>query len=420
MGLIRALVLALLVAAGSIGAAVALDFPELTGKVVDAAGVIDGATRSNLSRRLVDLESRTGAQLVVVTLKSLQGTTIEDFGYQLGRRWGIGQKEKNNGVLLIVAPAEHKVRIEVGYGLEGTLTDAATRLIIENSILPRFTANDFSGGVSRGVDDLLRLLGGDAGGPQGVAGLPAVAATAEFPALGGRIVDDAGLLDAATRAALTEKLDKVRRMTGDQVVVATVKSIGGRDIEAFAVALADHWQAGGLGDNAVVMLVADDVGKVAIRVAKNLQPTLPDALIGAIIQNRIVPRLATGDMAGGLAGGVDAIYLTLIAADEDRRAREPVVAPPPRAWSGQDYGLAALFLALALGFIVMFIMDARPIVKNTRGLSRVANLVGLFFFELTRFSGSGSSRSSSSSSGGGGGSSGGGGSFGGGGSSGSW
>jgi uncharacterized protein len=93
---------------------------------------------------------------VVVTLKSLQDTAIEDYGYQLGRHWGIGQKEKNSGVLLIVAPNERKVRIETGYGLEGNLTDAVSRLIIENAILPRFRAGDFAGGINRGVDDIIQ------------------------------------------------------------------------------------------------------------------------------------------------------------------------------------------------------------------------------------------------------------------------
>ena len=87
---------------------------------------------------------------------------IEEYGYQLGRAWGIGQKGKNNGALLVVAPNEHRVRIEVGYGLEGTVTDAISRLIIENGILPRFRANDFAGGVQRGVDDLIQVLSGDA------------------------------------------------------------------------------------------------------------------------------------------------------------------------------------------------------------------------------------------------------------------
>ena len=104
---------------------------------------------------------RPGIQLVVVTLPSLQGYEIEQYGYQLGRAWGIGQKGKNNGALLIVAPNEHRVRIEVGYGLEGTLTDAVSRLIIENAILPSFRVNDYAGGISRGVDDIVQALSGD-------------------------------------------------------------------------------------------------------------------------------------------------------------------------------------------------------------------------------------------------------------------
>src|SRR4051812_5376991 len=143
-------------------AAFALTFPTLTGRVVDEADVIDATTREALTTKLAALEAKSTDQLVVVTLKSLQGTTIEDFGVQLGRHWQIGQKDKNNGVLLIVAPTERKVRIEVGYGLEGTLTDAVSRLIIENGILPRFRTNDFAGGVQRGVDDLIQVLSGDA------------------------------------------------------------------------------------------------------------------------------------------------------------------------------------------------------------------------------------------------------------------
>ena len=100
-----------------------LAFPALTGRVVDDAGILDPATKAALERKLADFESKTTGQLVVVTLKSLQGTSIEDYGYQLGRHWQIGQKDKNTGALLIVAPNERKVRIEVGYGFEGTLTD---------------------------------------------------------------------------------------------------------------------------------------------------------------------------------------------------------------------------------------------------------------------------------------------------------
>ena len=145
-----------------IAAALALDFPTLSGRVVDEANILDPAARATLTEKLADLETKTTDQLVVVTLKSLQGTSIEDFGVQLGRRWQVGQKDKNNGVLLIVVPSERQVRIEVGYGLEGTLTDAISRLIIENAIVPRFRANDFPGGIARGVDDIISVLTGDA------------------------------------------------------------------------------------------------------------------------------------------------------------------------------------------------------------------------------------------------------------------
>jgi uncharacterized protein len=143
-------------------AAQTLTFPALTGRVVDEAGVLDDAARTALTGSLAELEQKTTDQLVVVTLKSLQGTSIEDYGYQLGRRWQIGQKDKNNGVLLIVVPSERKVRIEVGYGLEGALTDALTKLIIESSILPRFKVADYPGGIKRGVEDIVQVLGGDA------------------------------------------------------------------------------------------------------------------------------------------------------------------------------------------------------------------------------------------------------------------
>jgi len=142
--------------------AIALVLPTLGGRVVDDANILDPPTRAALDQKLADLEAKTTDQLVVVTLKSLQGTSIEDFGVQLGRAWRIGQRDKNNGVLLIVAPSERKVRIEVGYGLEGTLTDAVSKLIIENAIVPRFRANDVPGGVTRGVDDIVSVLTGDA------------------------------------------------------------------------------------------------------------------------------------------------------------------------------------------------------------------------------------------------------------------
>jgi len=142
--------------------AFALDFPALTGRVVDQAGVMSAASRTNVETKSKNLEDKSGIQLVVATVKSLQGGDIETYANQLFRFWKLGEAKKNNGVLLLVAPNEHKVRIEVGYGLEGTLTDALSSVIISSAIVPRFKANDFSGGIERGVDGIISVLNTDA------------------------------------------------------------------------------------------------------------------------------------------------------------------------------------------------------------------------------------------------------------------
>jgi uncharacterized protein len=139
----------------------ALTFPVLTGRVIDEAGLLTSAERQSLTDMLAAYEQKTTNQVVVVTLKSLQGTSIEDYGYQLGRHWGIGQKGKDNGALLIVAPNERKVRIEVGYGLEGELTDAASKLIIENIIVPAFKSGQFGPGIVAGTGAILKVLSGE-------------------------------------------------------------------------------------------------------------------------------------------------------------------------------------------------------------------------------------------------------------------
>src|SRR5215831_6413377 len=143
-------------------AALAANFPALTGRIVDQANIIPAATRVDIEPKLADLETKSGIQLVVATVSSLQGEEIEPYTNELFRTWKLGEKAKNNGVLLLVAPNEHRVRVEVGYGLEGTLTDALSKIIIANAIAPRFKIGDFDGGVSRGVDDIVTVLTTDA------------------------------------------------------------------------------------------------------------------------------------------------------------------------------------------------------------------------------------------------------------------
>jgi uncharacterized protein len=138
-------------------------FPALTGRVLDEANLLDPAQEAALAAKLEGLETRTKRQFVVATLNSLQGYDIADYGYQLGRKWAIGQDgkgeaEKDNGAILIIAPNERKLRIEVGYGLEPVLTDGFSSSVIRNDITPFFKAGDFAGGINAGVDKIITQI----------------------------------------------------------------------------------------------------------------------------------------------------------------------------------------------------------------------------------------------------------------------
>jgi len=147
------LALLLLVAPAS-----AQTFPKLTGRVVDDAHLLSDSQKIDLDSKLAALEAGSGRQLVVATIPSLEGRTIEDYGYRLGRTWAIGQKGKDDGVILLVAPNERKVRIETGYGARVFVTDAVSSVIIREAILPRFKAGDMGGGIVAGADQLIQFM----------------------------------------------------------------------------------------------------------------------------------------------------------------------------------------------------------------------------------------------------------------------
>lgn len=133
-------------------------FPALSGRVVDQANLLEPENEVALTEKLAALEAETGDQFVVVTLNSLEDYEIEDYGYRLGRAWGIGQSENDSGALLIVAPNERKVRIEVGYGLEPILTDAFSSDVIQQTILPAFRRGSYQRGIVEGADAVMAQL----------------------------------------------------------------------------------------------------------------------------------------------------------------------------------------------------------------------------------------------------------------------
>lgn len=155
---LRRLLLAVTLATLAAAPVAAQDFPALTGRVVDAANILSPETEAQLTAQLEALETQSQRQLVVATVPDLQGYDVADYGYRLGRTWGIGDKDRNDGVLLLIAPTERKMHIAVGYGLEPVLTDALSAQIIRNVITPKFRDGDFDGGISAGVDAIARQI----------------------------------------------------------------------------------------------------------------------------------------------------------------------------------------------------------------------------------------------------------------------
>ena len=142
-------------------AAAVTPFPPLTGRVVDNAEILSPQTEQTLTQKLSDYEHDTNNQVVVFTTPSLAGQPIADYSNSLFRHWKIGQKDKDNGVLLVIAAQDHALRIEVGYGLEGVLTDALAQQIIHTIIVPNFKAGQMEQGIVAGTEAILAVLGGN-------------------------------------------------------------------------------------------------------------------------------------------------------------------------------------------------------------------------------------------------------------------
>ncbi len=139
----------------------ALEVPYLTGRVNDYAGLLSEKQRENLEASLAELERATSAQVVVLTIPSLEGENLEEYSLRVAETWKLGQRDRDNGVLFLVATGDRQMRLEVGYGLEGTLTDATCRRILDGIVRPRFRAGDFPGGIDAGVNAVAAVIRGD-------------------------------------------------------------------------------------------------------------------------------------------------------------------------------------------------------------------------------------------------------------------
>jgi uncharacterized protein len=160
MNTARAVIIALMLCwAGAAAADVAV--PPLWGRVVDRTGTLSGSDIAALTQTLKDFEARKGSQVAVLLVPTTAPETIEQYSIRVAEAWKIGRKKVDDGAILVVAKNDHKLRIEVGYGLEGALTDVTARRIIDEIITPKFKAGDFAGGISAGVDRILGVINGE-------------------------------------------------------------------------------------------------------------------------------------------------------------------------------------------------------------------------------------------------------------------
>ncbi len=150
---------------GFCGSALALDVPPLSGRIVDAAHLLPPDLTASLTEELAGHERRTGNQVAILTLPGLQGEPLEEFSHRVATTWKLGQKGTDNGVLLLVSPGDRQIRIEVGYGLEGVLTDAATSRIIRNEMVPHFRKGDYAQGIAAGAKAIMATIEGTYSAP---------------------------------------------------------------------------------------------------------------------------------------------------------------------------------------------------------------------------------------------------------------
>ena len=168
----RALIVALLMCWAS-AAAADVAVPPLTGRVVDLTGTLSSGDVDRLTQTLKNLEARKGSQIAVLIVPTTQPETIEQYSIRVAEAWKIGRKKIDDGALLVIAKNDRKLRIEVGYGLEGALTDVTAKRIIDEIITPKFRSGDFAGGISAGVDRMIGVIDGEP--------LPAPAPAASLP-----------------------------------------------------------------------------------------------------------------------------------------------------------------------------------------------------------------------------------------------
>ncbi len=339
--------------------------PPLAARVTDQTNTLDAAQRQALEAKLTTFESSKGVQIAILIVPTIGDETIEQYSIRVVGAWKIGRKNVDDGVLMLVAKDDRKLRIEVGRGLEGVIPDALANRIVDGFITPRFTADDYAGGLDAGVDRIIGLVNGEAL-PQPSQAKPAVAASSSssdattlgspIPSLTGHIVNETYLLTDAQVRTLDAKLTALEKIKGRQIAVLLVESTGGETGAQYSDRVFDAWK---LGDDGVLIMVSEAPYDERIVAGRGLAGVFPHGVLRRVLDEDMSwPQVKLGDTAGEINAGVDRIIGL-----ENGEAMPPPpkpestfsapsllesLSPPPfGAWLGMIVGLIFIFLVVS-------------------------------------------------------------------------
>ena len=409
--------------------------PTLTARVTDLTGTLSASQRSALEGELQVIEARSSNQIAVLMVPSTKPESIEQYSIRVVEAWKLGQKGKDNGLLVLVAKDDRKVRVEVGYGLEGVIPDAIARQVIDGLITPRFKQGDFAGGLTAGVQQLAFLIEGSAAAKVAAGPAPEDASASTLPSLRGEVMDLTDTLTEEQAYALGNSLREIGMDRGKPFFVLIVPTTAPDTIAQYGARVLAHW---GAHDNldiarSGVMVIAKDTNTAYLELGRDLQATWAPGASETIVSSIVEPKLVAGDYYGAVQDGILEIGKQIEASNANKTFSERLIE-----WAGDvptilviavvvvgtalRWFLGPLFGALTTGGLAgagaWFVSGTIEMALLAGGLSFVFVLVGLFNWIALGLSGS--SGGSGSIGGGGSSFSGGGGSFGGGGASGSW
>ena len=351
--------------------AAAVPVPPLTAHVNDVAGLLKPDQAQALEAKLASFEDDKGGQVAVLIVPTTGDETIEQYSIRVVDAWKLGRKGVDDGVLVLVAKDDRKVRIEVGRGYEGVLPDVIANRIIDGFITPKFLAGDYAGGLNDGVDRIIGVVNGESlPQPPKVAGSPAVAVPAgvSIPSLVGHVVNQTTLITPAQARYLDGKLAKFEADKGRKIAILLASDIGNESCDDYAQRVFKAWNLGGDGSRDAGVLIAEceePFGHLMV-VGRDLQGTITPAIADRIYSEDMVLKMISGDEVGGLQAGVDRIIdlengKPMPAKPENSFGWETAAdwfSPPPLGtWTVTLVGMIFLFFVTAalLGWKSVFV-----------------------------------------------------------------